>query len=166
VTRAAEKLVYLAGAIEYSPDNGRGWRRIIADFLRHELGHSAYDPAEDERKSLTEEEQLNLRTWKATDFARFQQALRKIIDFDLEIVCRSDYLVCFWDQHAGRGGGTSGELTVAFQHGIPVYLVTPMERASISSWILACSSEIFDNFDLLREYLRKTYGAATTGSAC
>jgi len=50
-------LAYLAGAIEYSPDLGRGWRKEITPFLREDLGHGVYDPAEDERKSLTAEEQ-------------------------------------------------------------------------------------------------------------
>ena len=50
-------LAYLAGAIEYAPDLGRGWRREVAAFLKT-LGHDVYDPAEDERKSLTEEAQF------------------------------------------------------------------------------------------------------------
>ena len=54
-------LAYLAGAIEYAPDHGRAWRKEIAPFLRDELRHDVYDPAEDERKSLTLEEQQNLR---------------------------------------------------------------------------------------------------------
>ncbi len=145
-------LAYLAGAIEYSPDLGRGWRREIARFLAG-IGHDVYDPAEDERKSLTEEEQKNLRVWKTVDFPRFRTAVRKIIEFDLDIVARSDYIVCFWDEYGARGGGTSAELTHAYRAGVPVYMVTSLPTAAISGWILACCSEVFVDFEQLKEFL-------------
>ncbi len=146
-------LVYLAGAIEYAPDLGRGWRRQITPFLRGELGHEVYDPAEDERKSLTVEEQQNLRRWKTTDFARFQEAVRKIIDFDLDIVSRADYVVCFWDEYCTKGAGTSAELTYAHRSGIPVYLVTSLPIERVSGWILGCARRVFIDFDALKAYL-------------
>ncbi len=147
-------LAYLAGAIEYSPDLGRGWRKEITPFLREDLGHSVYDPAEDERKSLTEEEQKNLRSWKRTDFSRFQTAVRKIIEWDLNIVARSDYIVCYLDEHALKGGGTSAELTFAHRQSIPVYMVTPLSVPEISGWILGCCTGVFTSFDELRLFLR------------
>jgi len=147
-------LAYLAGAIEYSPDFGRGWRREITPFLRDELGHAVYDPAEDERKSLTEEEQKCLRSWKQTDFERFQTAVRKIIAWDLEIVGRSDYIVCYLDEYAMKGGGTSAELTLAHRRNVPVYVVTPLAISHISGWILGCCTRIFGTFDELRSYLK------------
>jgi hypothetical protein len=145
-------LVYLAGAIEFAPDLGRGWRREITPFLRS-LGHQVYDPAEDERKSLTEEEQLNLRAWKRTDFVRFQAAVRKIIEFDLDVVARAAFVVCYFDENGLKGGGTSGELTLAFQRGIPVYMVTSMPISEVSGWILGCCSEVFGDFDDLKRFL-------------
>ncbi len=146
-------LAYLAGAIEYAPDHGRGWRRQVAAFLKAS-GHDVYDPAEDERKSLTEEEQQNLRAWKTADFPRFQTAVRKIIDFDLDIVSRADCVVCYWDDNAARGGGTSAELTWARRRGIPVYMVTPLPVPSISGWVLGCCSEIFGTFEGLEALFR------------
>ncbi len=149
-------LAYLAGAIEYAPDLGRGWRREITPFL-HSLGDRVYDPAEDERKSLTEDEQKNLRTWKRTDFARFQKAVRKIISFDLDVVARADYVVCYFDEHGLKGGGTSGELTFAFRNRIPVYMVTPVPIPEVSGWILGCCSRVFGSFDELKEFLAGTH---------
>ena len=146
-------LAYLAGAIEYAPDLGRGWRRDFAAFLRG-LGHDVYDPAEDERKSLTEEEQRNLRAWKTTDLPRFQAAVRKIIDFDLDVVARADCVVCYWDENAARGGGTSAELTWARRRGIPVYMVTPLPLPSISGWVLGCCSGIYATFGELEALFR------------
>ncbi len=147
-------LAYLAGAIEYSPDLGRGWRKEISPFLHGELGHTVYEPAEDERKSLTEEEQRCLRTWKRTDFARFQTAVRKIIAWDLEIVARSDYVICYFDEFAMKGGGTSAELTLAHTRDIPVYMVTPLEIPHISGWIIGCCTRIFGSFEDLKAFLK------------
>ncbi len=157
-------LVYLAGAIEYAPDHGRGWRQKISPFLLGELGHQVYDPAEDERKSLTFEEQRNLRRWKTRDLARFQATVRKIIDFDLEIVARANYIVCSWDEDCARGAGTSAELTLAYQRGIPVYLVTQMPVEKVSGWVLGCSTGIFSSFEELRGFLRRHYGASIRSS--
>jgi nucleoside 2-deoxyribosyltransferase len=157
-------LAYLAGAIEYSPDSGRRWRREITPFLKEQLGHDVYDPAEDERKSLTEEEQKHLRSWKRTDFARFQAAVRKIILWDLDIVSRSDYVVCYLDEHALKGGGTSAELSFAFHRDIPVYVVSPLPVTEISGWILGCTTRIFAGFDDLKEFLRTRYPADTLAS--
>jgi hypothetical protein len=53
------------------------------------------------------------------------------------------------------GGGTHGELTVCYEHGIPVYMVLGIPRAEVSSWILGCASEVFDSFQELREFLLK-----------
>ena len=53
-------LVYLSGSIEYSPDHGKSWRAEISPFLRS-LGHEVYDPAEDEKKNLTDVERHEFR---------------------------------------------------------------------------------------------------------
>jgi len=49
-------LAYLSGPIEYAEDGGRLWRRKLAPYLREQLGHRVYDPAEDEKKNLSDEE--------------------------------------------------------------------------------------------------------------
>ncbi len=144
---------YLSGAIEYAPDHGRPWRAALMPFLKS-LGHDFYDPAHDEKKNLTDEERANFRAWKTADLPRFQQTIRKIIAWDLEWVSeRSDCVICFWDEHAGKGAGTQGELTLAHHLGIPVYLVAGMPIERISGWILGCSTEIFLSFEELQSFL-------------
>jgi hypothetical protein len=150
-------LAYLSGSIEYSPDRGRGWRSSLTPFLES-LGHDVYDPAEDERKNLTEEERLDFRGWKHTDLPRFQQVIRKIIAYDLDwIEHRTDYIVAYWDDFATRGAGSQAELSFAYHHGIPVYLVSAMPIAAVSGWILGCATEVFMSFESLREFLRQRY---------
>ena len=130
----------------------------ITPFLR-ELGHDVYDPALDEKKNLEDVEVREFRKWKTTDLPRFQQAVRKIIEWDLDWIEKSDYVVCFWDDAAGRGAGTQGELTFAHRKGIPVYMVLGMPLADVSGWILGCASEVFESFDQLKMFLARQLSA-------
>jgi nucleoside 2-deoxyribosyltransferase len=146
-------LAYLCGPIEYAEDGGRLWRRKLAPFLREQLGHRVYDPAEDEQKNLSEEEVGHFRDWKKTDLERFRRVIRKIIAFDLDLIeNKADYLICFWDSLA-KSGGTSAELTVAYRKGIPVYLVRTLPAAEISGWMLGCSDHLFSSVEDLKEFL-------------
>jgi nucleoside 2-deoxyribosyltransferase len=148
-------LIYLCGAIEYSSDHGKAWRAEVKQFL-NELGHDVYDPALDEKKDLTEQETREFRGWKKTDLPRFQQTVRKIIQYDLDwIEERSDALVVYWDELAAKGAGTQGELTVAYRRGVPIYLVTKLPVEQLSGWILGCASHVFAGFGELQEYLAR-----------
>lgn len=150
--------VYLAGSIEHSPDGGRDWRARLTPFLGERLGHSVYDPAKDEKKSLTEEELRHFRSWKVADPERFRSVIRKIIDYDLAILGRSDYVICQWDRFAAMGGGTQGELTFARHRRIPVFLVTQLPPEKISGWILGCADQVFATFEELESYLSARFG--------
>ena len=150
--------VYLSGAIEHASDGGRNWRLEIASFLSERLGHRVYDPAADEKKSLTEEERRYFREWKLDAPERFGAVVRKIIAWDLDrIEVETDYLVAFWDDAAARGGGTAAEVTLAYRLGKPVYLVLGLPRGFASGWILAAATEVFDDFEQLRAFLLDKY---------
>src|SRR5205814_4433496 len=155
---------YLSGAIEYAPDHGRAWRASITPFLKS-IGHGVYDPVQDEKKNLTDEELANFRNWKTSDLPRFQQTIRKIIAWDLDqIEQRTDYVVCHWDEHVLKGAGTQAELTFAHRFGIPVYLVAAMPIERVSGWILGCSTEVFLSFEQLQSFFTTRYALAATNS--
>ncbi len=150
--------VYLSGSIEFADDGGRAWRRDLTPFLAGTLGHRVYDPAEDEKKNLTDEEVAHFRSWKSSDLERFRRTVRKIIDWDLDLIeQQADYLVCYWDRESARGAGTQAELTAAYRKGVPVYLVTELSTAEISGWILACAEKVFSSFDDLKTFLLERY---------
>ncbi len=135
------------------------WRRKLMPFLRDELGHRVYDPAEDERKNLTDDELAHFRDWKKTDVERFRRVVRKIIHFDLDLIeNKADYLICYWGDASALSGGTSAELTAAYRKGIPVYLVTELEPHQLSGWMLACADRVFASVDELKEFLLERYG--------
>ena len=143
-------LVYLSGSIEYAADLGKNWRAEITPFL-NEQGHRVYDPAADETKNLAADEVRDFRRWKASDLPRFQRVLRKIIAWDLDWIDRSQCVVCFFDPAAARGAGTQGEITYAHRRGIPVYLVLGMPTDQVSGWVLGCATEVFRDFEQLKE---------------
>ena len=127
------------------------------------LKNAGHDLIVPERKSLTDEEVANFREWKTTDVERFRRVIRKIIQFDLDLIeNKADYVIC----HLGEGptpgvssGGTPAELTFAYRKGIPVYLVTaaPLER--VSGWMLACADRVFGSVDELKAFLTERYGS-------
>ena len=152
-------LVYLCGPIEFAADGGKLWRRKLTPFLRGELGHRVYDPAEDEKKNLTDEEVAHFREWKAKDLDRFRRVVRKIIQFDLDLIeNKADYLICCCDETAAQSGGTPAELTLAYRKGIPVYLVSELPPEQISGWMLACADQVFTSIEGLKKFLIQRYG--------
>ncbi|MBN2600841.1 MAG: hypothetical protein JXR87_02490 [Candidatus Marinimicrobia bacterium] len=150
--------VYLAGAIEHAPDKGKEWRADLAEFLQREFGHEVYNPHIEEPKIITEEERQKFRSLKTENLPEFQKIVRKLIRNDIKsILTEIDYVICLWDEYAEKGGGTYGELTFAFYHGIPVYMVTPMSLQEISGWILGCTTEFFKDFNELKTFLKARF---------
>jgi hypothetical protein len=149
--------IYLSGAIEYAPLGGTSWRTAITPALEAS-GHEVYDPALDDEKNLTDEEVRNFRTWKTTDLPRFQETMRQIINYDLDIIEeRADAVLAYWDEYATRGAGSHGELTLARRRSIPVYLVLGMPVEQVSGWILGCATEIFSNFAEAEQFFRSQH---------
>lgn len=147
---------YLAGAIEHAPDHGNAWRNEMAVFLKNEFGHESYNPLIEEPKILTPEESAQFRALKTQNLPEFRQIVRKLIRNDLDSIIKEiDYIICLWDDYAEMGGGTYGELTVAYYHNIPVYMVAAKPLSQISGWILGCATEFFKDFEELKEFLRE-----------
>jgi len=148
---------YLAGAIEYAPDGGIAWRRRIEPELDR-LGHSYYDATLIEADLLDPQEKCSFAQWKRTDLNRFRRAMRRSIDHDLrQLLARADYVIAFWDEWTHLGGGTQGEITLAYHSEIPVYLVTALPLEQVSGWILGCCEAVFADFPSLIEFLKKTW---------
>lgn len=149
---------YLAGAMELAPDRGRAWRERLVPVLE-ELGHGWFNPCEEELVVASEEERARFREWKATGHDDFIPLMRRIIDHDLAALQAADYVVCYWDEHAQRSGGTPAEVTLGHVWGKPVYLVRAIDRSDVSSWVQGCASKAFDSLEDLFVYLRQEYGS-------
>jgi|TARA_B100001146_G_scaffold171149_1_gene152023 hypothetical protein len=151
-------IAYLSGAMEYAVDEGSGWRIDMTSWLSAHLGHDVIDPVKESRLLMLQENSTDYRTWKESDTERYRQFVRKCVDRDIRAVTEEvDYIICLWNANVLKGAGTHGEVTLAFQHNVPVYLVNQIPLIDLSGWIMACSSEIFNNFEELKAFLLEKY---------
>ena len=153
-------LAFLCGGMEFAPEHGREWRKDLGEWLLQNLNHQAYDPTQEARRILSAEELDGLDRWKQNDLVRFRRVMRHIINHDLDVMAhRADYVVCYWDRAAARGGGTQAELTAAYRKSLPIYLVSEIPVSEISGWVLGCADHVIFGFEKLKECLRSAYGS-------
>ena len=89
---------------------------------------------------------------------KYKEFTRLLINRDLWVViAESDYLICFWVESILKGGGTHGEVTIAYLIGKPVYLVNHLPMKDFSGWIFSCAMETFNSFVALKKELLKRY---------
>ena len=152
-------IAYLSGAMEYAQDEGEAWRDSISEWLSIKLGHDVINPVEESRLIIEKTNSYEYRDWKDTDIKRYKEFMHQFVVQDIESVTKeANYIICLWNKDVFRGAGTHGEVTLAFEHGIPVYLISQVPKTDLSGWIIACSTKIFDNFEELKLYLLKKFG--------
>lgn len=152
-------IAYLSGAMEHAANEGADWRREMTTWLRQELGHDVIDPVQEAQLLLAREGGPEYRMWKETRPEDFRRIVRKMIDRDLRAVKEEcDYLICLWNRDVLYGGGTHGEVTVAYDHGKPVYLINQLPVADLSGWIFSCSQEVFASLSDCQAFLLDRYG--------
>jgi len=147
--------VYLSGGMEYASDEGKDWRNTLQEWLERELCCSVFNPnLESTRFFATHYPAVNFRRLKKDDPVLYKTIASRLVDLDCaEIAKRTDVVICYWDESAMRGAGTKGELTMAKFFNKPVYIVTAIPQQEIPGWVLGCTTELFPNFEALREYL-------------
>ena len=151
-------IAYLSGAIEYSHDEGEGWRNNITEWLASKLHHSVINPVEESRLIISNTDSHDYRNWKETDLERYKNFINKFVLRDIKAVTKeANYIICLWNKEVFKGAGTHGEVTLAFEHGIPVYVVNQVPLTDLSGWIIACSAEVFENFEELKLFLLRKF---------
>ena len=151
-------IAYLSGPIENAENDGADWRKSLTPWIKNTLSHKVFNPViatRDITKGLTSSE---FRNMKRSNPDKYKKLIRKIINIDIEaVVNNSDYLIVNWDKSVFRGGGTHGEITLAYFLKKPIYLVNNVPFDDLSSWIFSCSTEVFDSFEDLKTHLIKEY---------
>lgn len=145
--------------MEYAKGEGVNWRREMELWIDSNLGHAVFNPNRESEKFLARTlPDIQFRDLKQKNLEKYTTLVRELIDVDIhEIAERTDYVICYWDNSAQRGAGTTGEVTMARFTGKPVYLVTELDLPEIPGWILGCATNVFASFDELRAFLLKTY---------
>ena len=151
-------IAYLSGPIENAHNDGAGWRNNITTWLGEKLAHSVFDPVLETKSIIQKIDSNDFRMMKSNDPIEYKKIIREIIKLDLNaLVDEADYLIVNWDKAVFRGGGTHGEVTMAYWLNKPVYMVNSLPMEDVSSWIFSCTDFVSDNFEELKEKLEQTY---------
>ena len=149
---------YLSGPIENAENDGASWRQDITLWLKDNLDHEVFNPVLETKSIIGNLNSGNFRAMKKTDPIKYKNIIREIIKLDLEAVINdSDYLIVKWDKSVLKGGGTHGEVTMAYWIKKPVFIVNSIPIDDMSSWIFSCSDFIFNDFKSLKKKLTQLY---------
>lgn len=151
-------IAYLSGPIENAANDGADWRELITPWLKDEIEHDVFNPVLATRKIISNLTNSQFREMKETSPKKYKNLIRQIIDIDIKaVVEESDYLIVNWNKSVFKGGGTHGEITLAYYLKKPIYLVNHVPLDDLSSWISSCATEVFDSFDDMKIHLLSTY---------
>ena len=151
-------IAYLSGPIENAHNDGADWRNDITQWLGKELNHQVFNPVNETKNIIKEFSKVNFRSMKTTNPEQYKKIIRKIIQVDLDAVVKgSDYLIVNWDISVFKGGGTHGEITMAYWFNKPIYMVNALPIEDVSSWIFSCTEYICSNFEDLKIKLKEIY---------
>ncbi len=149
---------YLSGAMEYAKNGGADWRKEITIWLNQNLNHSVIDPVVESKKLIKNYKEEEFRSWKQTDPEKYIEIIRLAIKKDLDhVINKADYLICLWDENVFRGAGTHSEVTFAYYHNKPIYLVNKLNINDLSGWIMSCATEIVNDIESLKVLLNNRY---------
>ena len=147
-------IAYLSGPIENAENDGVDWRNMMTEWLSSNLNQKVFNPVKETKSIINKISIEDFRFLKTKNPDEYKKIFRKIIKIDLEaVVNEADYLIVKWDESVFKGGGTHGEITMAYWLNKPVYLVNSLPINDVSSWVLSCSDEVFDSFDSLKKRL-------------
>ena len=151
-------IAYLSGPIENARNDGAGWRNDITQWLGKELNHQVFNPVDETKSIIKELNAVDFRLMKTTNPEQYKKIIRKIIQVDLDAVVKSsDYLIVNWDKSVFKGGGTHGEITMAYWFNKPIYMVNTLPIEDVSSWIFSCTEYVCSNFEDLKIKLKEIY---------
>jgi hypothetical protein len=148
-------IFYLSGGIEHTKDFGQGWRdKCVSNF--NQMGIQSINVSELEQSFMKEYEvpfpidKEDSRYYKTLIQQHFiYPDLQLITDF-------ADALVIYYDESVRKGAGTVAELQHAFSMGIPIYVVNGFDSIKdIPSWMIGCSTKIFNSFDDLYNHIKQ-----------
>ena len=106
---------YLSGPIENAENDGADWRISITNWLKNNLSHSVFNPVDATQEITKGYPSDSFREMMKSNPDEYKKLIRKIIDIDIDaVINKSDYLIVNWEKSVFRGGGTHGEITMAY----------------------------------------------------
>lgn len=155
--------IYLSGGMEYATREGVEWRDELEPWLYARFNCIVFHPNTESKKYLSSHGlDTNFRSLKETQPETFRKHMSNLVNTDSqEIAEHSSFVICLWDRAAEKGAGTKGELTIAKYFQKPVYVVTKIPFTDIPAWVIGCTTEFFDSFENLKQFLLNQFHKGT-----
>jgi len=152
LTRGA---VYLSGGMQFAKNLGAGWRKFCADKLK-EMNYFPIDITDMDRAYATKYGELYNMLDKSNHLQYKSNFRRHFVWTDIALVKQdSDAVIVFYDESARRGAGTISECQVAYEAGVPLFLVSDYKEwwKEVPGWLQSLTTKMFVEFDDLFAYL-------------
>jgi hypothetical protein len=139
--------------MEHAVELGAGWRKALG----YQLKIYQYYPIDITQLDVAYAQQHGdlFRSISRQDQLQRKSNIRKHFIFtDLQLIINdTDAVVVYYDESVRKGAGTISECQVAYNHDIPIFVVSAYPQEQIPGWLTALSTKIFFDFSSLVAYL-------------
>jgi len=143
--------------MQFAESLGSGWRSAASERLK-EMQYFPIDIADLDKEYTKQHGQLYY-ILDVKNHLQYKSNFRKhFVYTDLQLVLQdSDALIVLYDESARRGAGTISECQYAFNHDIPIFLLSPYPEwhTEVPGWLQSLTTKIFTSFDDLFVYLNE-----------
>ena len=147
--------VYLVGPMEYQ--NGRAWREDMTIFL-NSMDITVFDPYKKPFINAPEEdedchERMN-KLMQSGEYDEVATHFKAVRAFDLSMVDRSDFIICYIDPTVPTFG-TIEELVTSIRMKRPTFVVMAGGKSKTPLWIMGMLPHkfIYNSFDDIKKML-------------
>jgi len=149
-------ICYLAGPIDYAPDQGRAWRKETEERLKH-LKINFLDPNSKVKglsKEVNNDQDKVKRCKKDYKWKELSKIMKKIVREDLRCIDYSDFIIAYVNSSIHMCG-TYHEIIIALNQKKPVFIVVEGGKKKSPSWLFGiCDYKyMFDNFEDLFKFV-------------
>jgi nucleoside 2-deoxyribosyltransferase len=146
---------YLIGPMQYG--DGREWREDMADFLKSK-GITYFDPYKKPFINAPEEDEyIHQQMHNLMECGEFDEVVnhfKQVRSFDLSMVDRSDFIICYLDPKVPTYG-TVEELSWAVRLKRPIFIVVEGGKSKTPLWVMGMLPHkyIYDSFEDVKNVL-------------
>ena len=148
--------IYLAGAIEFSPDHGAGIRQQLINEFK-DTNFELINPCDFEYNQAEFPTLLSYQKEESHNFSDCLKNAIKVSNGDIKSLSNCHALISVIDEFCGTG--TASEMSVANILGIPIFsLIKNSDNwRNINPWILGQTTFLFYSINDLKEYIINEY---------